>query len=342
MDNAPLPVLPDPAASTSWQACRKAPLTWLFLGYLAVAGAFVALFAEQVDTAAALLAGFGGCAMLMLTCAVLADRFPRHRWTAGLWIFCPLALQPYLYTSAERYATALRGRYVDADVIAWETWALGGVPNLALDRYVTPVLTEVMMASYFSYYLLVSVPALWLVARGRIRHAARLMFAQVLAHVLCYPGYLLVPLRGPVHALADEFGTPHLSGYLITRMQTSIMELDPRGTCFPSSHVAMSWAALLTMRRLVSKRVFRLCLVLVCSLTSSVVYCRYHYLSDVCAGLAVAVVAAFLTRRVEKEYPHVTRRGAEAVQMVRALADRCRIRPGAAGRPRHSGPARPR
>ncbi|MEV4224927.1 phosphatase PAP2 family protein [Nonomuraea sp. NPDC049725] len=330
MDHAPLSAPHDPPIT--WRASRKAPLTWLFLGFLAAVCAFMAVFAERVDGAAALLAGFGCCAGLMLACAGLADRFPRHRWSTGLWILCPLALQPYLYTSAERYVTALRGRYVDADVIAWETWAFGDVPNLALDRYVTPVLTEVMMASYFSYYLLMSIPALWLVARGRIPHAARLMSAQVLAHVLCYPGYLLVPLRGPSHALAGEFGTHRLPGYLVTRVQTAIMELDPLGTCFPSSHVAMSWAALLTMRPLVSKGAFRLCLILVCSLTASVVYCRYHYVSDVAAGLAVAIIATFLTRRIGKENPHVIRR-VHAVPMGRALAGRCRIRSRAADRP---------
>ncbi|MGW6497708.1 phosphatase PAP2 family protein [Nonomuraea angiospora] len=305
-----------------------APLTLLFLGYLAVAGSFVAATAEHVDAALALLTGFAGCALLMPACALLAQRFPHRRWASGLWVFCPLALQPYLYVSAERYATALHGRYLDGEIIAWERLVFGGSPNLALDRYVTPVLTEVMMACYFSYYLLMSLPALWLVARRRARHAAELMFAQFLAHALCYPGYVLLPLRGPVHALAGEFGTPQLSGFFVTATQNAIMRLDPLGTCFPSSHVAMSWAALLTMRRLVPGRVFRPCAVLVCCLTISVVYCRYHYLSDVCVGLAVAALAAYLTRRLHKEYPHVP----SGDRTGRALADRGRLRRGVAAR----------
>ncbi|MGW0808640.1 phosphatase PAP2 family protein [Nonomuraea sp. NPDC002799] len=286
-----------PAVPGEPLALLRAPLTVLFVGYLALTGAFVALFAGRIEGAAGLLAGLGGCALLMAGCAALAGRRPESRWRAALWIFCPLALQPFLYTSAERYATAPHGRYVDQEMIEWERFAFGALPNLVVDRFATPPLTELMMTGYFSYYLVVSVPALWLLAGGRIRQAARVMFAQVLAHLLCYPGYLLVPLRGPAHAL--PFDVPQLTGYAMTGVQSRIMTLDPLGTCFPSSHVAMSWAALLVLRGPATRRLFLVLLPFVCVLSVAVVYCRYHYLSDAVAGLVVALAAAGIARRVE-------------------------------------------
>ncbi|WP_051744607.1 phosphatase PAP2 family protein [Streptomyces yerevanensis] len=274
------------------------PLERLTAGYLAVAAGLVALGPGPVRGRAALLTGFLGCLVLVLACAALARHRPKSRPVACVSLCCPLVLTLFLYPAVGRYALVLRGRFVDDDVNAWERRLFGGHPNLVLDGFASPPLTEFMMASYFSFYLFAALPPLWLIFRDRTEDAADYLLLQMSAVYLCYLGFLLVPLRGPVAALGDAFSSTSLAGYVMTDVQALIMVHDPVGACFPSAHVATAWAGLLAMRRIISVKAFHAFLPLVLCVTVSVVYNRYHYLSDALAGMAVAFFSAALAPRL--------------------------------------------
>jgi len=269
------------------------PLGRLTLGYLAVAACLVAVGPGEVRGRTGVLLGFCGCAVLVVACTELARRRPTSRLSAFAIVGCPLVLPLFLYPAVDRYALVLRGRFLDAEVNTWEARVFGAHPNLVLDGLASRPLTEFMMASYFSFYLFALLPPLWLVFRDRAADAERYLFVQMLAVYLCYIGFLLVPLRGPVSALDDAFDSSSLAGYVMTGVQARIMAHDPAGACFPSAHVATAWAGLLAMRRIISVKAFRVFLPLVLCISVSVVYNRYHYLSDAVAGIAVALFATF-------------------------------------------------
>ncbi|MFD3583634.1 phosphatase PAP2 family protein [Streptomyces sp. NPDC058683] len=275
------------------------PLDRLTLGYLAVAVVVVAAGPGPVQDRGSLLIGFSGCAVLVLLCAGLARRSPASRPAACAAVTYPLVLPFFLYPAVGRYALVLRGRFLDSEVNAWEARVFGVHPNLALDAVARPALTEFMMAVYFSFYLFAALPPLWLVFRGRLKDAERYLFCQMLAVYMCYLGFLLVPLRGPMFALRDHFEPSGLSGYAMTRLQAHIMTRDPAGTCFPSAHVATAWSGLLAMRRTMRPKVSLFFLPLILCITASVVYNRYHYASDALAGMAVALAAAFLSAALQ-------------------------------------------
>ncbi|MEU9283629.1 phosphatase PAP2 family protein [Streptomyces sp. NPDC048275] len=270
------------------------PLDRLTLGYLSVAAVVAAAGPGPVHDRGGLLVGFCGCAVLVLACAGLARRRPTSRLAGCAGVGCALALTLFLYPAIGRYALVLQGRFLDEEVNAWEARVFGVHPNLALDAFTHPALTEFMMATYFSFYLFAALPPLWLAFHSHAKEAESYLFRQMLAVYLCYLGFLLVPLQGPAYSLQDQFEPPSLTGYSMTELQTYIMTRDPAGACFPSAHVATSWAGFLAMRRILPAKVSLFFLPLVLCITVSVVYNRYHYLSDALAGIAVALLAHFL------------------------------------------------
>lgn len=65
------------------------------------------------------------------------------------------------------------------------------------------------------------------------------------------------------------------------------------GGCFPSSHVAAACVALVMMARY-EKKIYNFMLPLVICLCISTVYCHYHYILDVFAGIIVCYIALYL------------------------------------------------
>jgi membrane-associated phospholipid phosphatase len=71
------------------------------------------------------------------------------------------------------------------------------------------------------------------------------------------------------------------------------------GGCFPSAHVSGTWA--LTFGLFPYHRRAALVFgVMAAGLSVACVYTRYHHALDVCAGLAVAIVAALAGRRIAR------------------------------------------
>ncbi|MFI0915316.1 phosphatase PAP2 family protein [Streptomyces abikoensis] len=269
------------------------------LSYLAVVSSLIVARAAHISHPARLLCGFSVCAALVIAVSVLAQRFPENTPLAYATVCCPPALTLYLYSAVGQYCLLLRGRYLDSDVNQWEQKILGVHPNLVLDRFTSAPLTEFMMVCYASFGFFAVLPPLWLVANGCRRAAEQYMFSEGLALFTCYLAYLAVPLRGPAVALAGHFESADLRGFVVTYLQSRLMEHDPPGSCFPSAHVAVTWTGLLSMRRFISPAAFRAFLPLALCITVAVVYNRYHYASDVAAGLVVAALCTVVSSRME-------------------------------------------
>lgn len=280
---------------------RFRPLDALTLGYLGTVCLLIVSWPERVPDWLLLLGGFVAYGLAIVGVVALASRYPHHRGVLFLrWLY-PLIMALGVYSAVERYAVVLRGAYLDEAMIAWESSVLGGQPNLYLGRFASPPLTELLSLCYFGFYPLLLVTPLVLFFRRRYRDLERLMTAVMLASYLCYLGYLVVPLRGPLASLHGSFMPAELPGYVITPLLGFIMAHgdivtygDFAGTCFPSAHVAAGWVCLGTLGVLYGRRVFLTLLPMVVGLTVATVYLRYHYLSDLVAGLAVAAVCAII------------------------------------------------
>jgi membrane-associated phospholipid phosphatase len=236
--------------------------------------------------------------------AIAAILLSRRRWpgSRALRFFhrvYSLFALPFLYKNIEKYVLVFHGHFLDAGMNTWERRLFGVYPNLYLEQFVSRPMTEFMMATYFSYYLYVIVPPLILFGQNRDVALERYVFSILFTFYACYLGFLLVPVLGPILSLKHSFARPDLTGYVFAPLQGFIMEHgDPMGTCFPSSHVAVAWAGILSMRHCFGKKTFWSILPATICLTVAVVYNRYHYLSDAIAGLATAVICNAVCLRV--------------------------------------------
>jgi hypothetical protein len=269
------------------------------LGYFAVMALIVAAFRDRLADWAELLAGYALAALLLLVLAEAERRFPDGKAVRFARFSGPFLVLPFVYGAAARTSRVLHGRYLDADLHAWETALLGFAPNTAITAAIgSPLVTEVLTFCYFTFYGCFLIPAI-LYARGRAPLAERYVFAALAVFLPSYLGFIAIPLAGPALALPELFAAHGPSGYAVAAVQGEIMAaFDPPGACFPSTHVGGAWITLLCLRRHVSRNVRLVLGALTAGLTVAVVYDWYHYLSDAVAGLAVALAVHAVTERL--------------------------------------------
>jgi membrane-associated phospholipid phosphatase len=154
-----------------------------------------------------------------------------------------------------------------------------------------------MVIFYLVYFLLIPIAALPLYLRGKQRQFNSLLFNTALAYYLSYITFLFFPAVSPRVTLAHLQSGP-LPGGALLGILSWIQEFGGiHGGAFPSSHVAVAFAILLSSYRY-QRRVFVLLLPFVLGLAISTTYCRYHYAVDAIAGAALGMTAVFVGQRL--------------------------------------------
>jgi membrane-associated phospholipid phosphatase len=115
-----------------------------------------------------------------------------------------------------------------------------------------------------------------------------LMAALLLANVLCYAGFVLLPSAYPRPELSVLAGTRWYEPF------RSMWGSDKPGNTFPSLHVAITFVLALRLRLRRAGALWLGWALLVCASTLTV---KQHYLADVVGGIAVALAAHALAFR---------------------------------------------
>lgn len=175
----------------------------------------------------------------------------------------------------------------------------GGVPpSLRAQALATPLSTELFAAAYawFIPYLYLSI-VLGLIGRPP-RERGRFVAGFALVYAVSFLGYLFLPSRGPIVALAAEFAAPLPSGRFVDVVTRSIAVFGGPHGAMPSLHVAMS--CYLCGFDLRHNRLRGLTYVpIVFLIAAATLVLRYHYLVDLVVGGAIAAtVLAALPRLV--------------------------------------------
>jgi membrane-associated phospholipid phosphatase len=160
--------------------------------------------------------------------------------------------------------------------------------------------STILHGAYFSYYLIVSIPAFYFAWRGRLGNLREFVLTVMITFVICYLAFVFYPVAGPYYVF------PHPSGWFTdngpARLVYAILAAGSSyGAAFPSSHVAASAAATISAWR--GSRTLGAALVLPTVLLGiGVVYCQMHYGVDALAGLGLGIVVAGATGlRVKSE-----------------------------------------
>jgi membrane-associated phospholipid phosphatase len=226
---------------------------------------------------------------------------PRRGWlgtAVGLVVdFYPIALIPLVYDSLGFLIPALNPVEKDPWLIAIDRATFGLDPTLWLQRFIWPPLTDVLYLAYATFFffpLFVGIP-LW---RRSPAMGRRFLFLISLAFYISYAGYMLVPAEGPRAGLSGV--------HLVSLQQTPISRLVAgsldglernRVDAFPSGHVLVTTLCLITAARQF-KRLFLALLPLALLLMVATLYCRYHYVIDVIAGLALVPFVQIAANRL--------------------------------------------
>jgi hypothetical protein len=205
----------------------------------------------------------------------------------------------YLFGAVDRLQLILRGRWLDASVLAFEHEVFGVQPTIWLERFVRPWLTEWMMFAYVGYLALYPLVCAAVYLRRGGRALEECLLALALANVACDLGFIAFPVAGPTAFMGSSYTVP-LHGYLFTAVGEFIRtHLHYPGGSLPSPHAAAAtvlWVMAWRHRR----GLFWALAPLVLTLYVATFYCRFHYLTDTAAGIATAALAIAAVRPLQR------------------------------------------
>jgi len=140
---------------------------------------------------------------------------------------------------------------------------------------------------------------LGLFLRKKIRELDGLFFTSAVAYYVSYLGFVLFPVEGPRFALVSQHQVEINGGFFTSLAQGLTDMAGIQGAAMPSSHVAVALVILVYAGRH-HHTLYRVLFPLVVSLAISTIYGRFHYVSDVVAGILVGAISVLLCDRVIK------------------------------------------
>ncbi|MBZ5723229.1 MAG: phosphatase PAP2 family protein [Acidobacteriia bacterium] len=229
-------------------------------------------------------------------CLVALGLLVRNRQHSPTWQFLhdwyPLVMFIVCFEEVSHLSFLLRDAWQDHYLLRLEAWLFPVPPTVWLGRLGSPLVTESMELGYFSYFLLFMIVAGVLYGREDKRAFRQVTDATVLSYLICYAAFILFPTEGPAYTLAAQHdfqlsgGGPFHWAVMLIQKNAGV-----HGNAFPSAHVAGGVVALMFAWRHAPRLGLSLT-PLVILLCLGAVYDRYHYLSDVVAGVVVGAVAA--------------------------------------------------
>jgi len=219
--------------------------------------------------------------------------------------FYPVLLYTGFYRETGELNRMFFSGYLDGFFIGVEQKLFGTQPCLAwMEQMPQLVISEIFYIAYFSYYIMIVGVGITLFLRDREQF---FHYVSVVSFVFycCYLTYIVVPVIGPRVFYMDPvqlglsteawpvfippFPDSVQAGLFYRLLQIIYHNFETIGAAFPSSHVAValctayfSWRYLPKIRYLHLVMAILLCL--------STVYCRYHYVVDVVAGVVTAAI----------------------------------------------------
>ncbi|MGH8005082.1 MAG: phosphatase PAP2 family protein [Limisphaerales bacterium] len=207
-----------------------------------------------------------------------------------------ILLFTFLYEETGYLMHLFTDRWFDPQLIDFEYQLTGMIPSVWMAERARPWLTEIFMAGYFSYYFIIPLGALILWAKQKTAAFQQLTLSVSLGFFISYALFLLYPVEGPRYHI-PHLHPPAAEGPLFYHLVKFVIDKGAiHGGCMPSSHVAVAVLVLMSLFQ-GARGWFWILLPLVMGLAVGTVYGRFHYVSDVIVGLAIAPAAFQLANR---------------------------------------------
>ncbi|MDI6744744.1 MAG: phosphatase PAP2 family protein [Thermodesulfovibrionales bacterium] len=205
----------------------------------------------------------------------------------------PIICVVILFDSLEWVVHYVNPKDIDSLLVRLDYMILGNHPTVMLEAVMNPFLTDILQTAYSTYYFLPVVFGIALIKNNQREEFNRSLFLILFCFYLSYTGYIIWPAIGPRFTL-DHLQTQKLQGFLIAeQMQNLLNRLEGiKRDAFPSGHTGVALTVLYLAYKY-KRTLFRIYLPIVGLLLFSTVYCRYHYVVDVIAGVILAIAAIF-------------------------------------------------
>jgi len=241
-----------------------------------------------------------------------------HRLRAFL-DFLPLGIVLFDYLTINVMVAIVGRPEADHWLARGDAWIFGGQPSLLLQPFITPLITEVLILAYSSFYFLPFTLALLLYLRGRRQQFDFVALTIITGFLVNYVFYVLYPARGPRYFLMDAYSVPLKGLWLADRLVAAFYRVPIVFDCFPSGHTAVSLITLFLAYRY-HRRYFWLALPVAVGIIAATIYGRFHYVMDVIVAVPFSIGILLLSAGIDAAYrtavqelPRLTRQFRELI-----------------------------
>ena len=239
--------------------------------------------------------------VLALLVLLPATRTSQNRLVIFLRSWYPVLVMPLLYRELFYLVPAVNPNDVDLLLMKVEQHVFGTSPTLWLDTLYSPVLTDILFLAYAAFFFLPLVPAAPLYYKGDLPKFDRFVFLILLNYFTAFSLYFVMPSVGPHITLAGQYLHP-LKGVLVSEWIFNTLKglMGIQHDCFPSLHTQLSFVILGYLYK--SKDyTFRFTLPLGAAIVFATIYCRYHYVPDLVAGLTLGTLTLVLYKKLYRK-----------------------------------------
>jgi membrane-associated phospholipid phosphatase len=275
--------------------------------YMIVLSLLILVFsANQKNWLFYVIFNLGVCASIVLI--VNATNHNSNPWIRFFRHFYPLPFFILLYQETRNLVHIIFPGWFDPFLNHLELKTFSVYPTVWMQKFVFfPLLNEYLMFTYFFYYFLLLVLGLEMFFENKIEELDNLTFTSAVAYYISFLGFILFPVEGPKYALIDLHNL-NLEGAFFTPLAQGLIKVAGiHGGAMPSSHVAVALVVLVYAKRH-QRFLYYILFPLIMSLFVSTVYGRFHYVSDVLAGLLVGWGSILLCDKIIRRVQANSRR----------------------------------
>jgi membrane-associated phospholipid phosphatase len=267
-------------------------LTILFLLFLSV---LTLIFCRYIPRSFFLFSLYS----ILIVTQVIIIRFKNKNRFIRLFydLVFPVTCVLLIFDSLEWLVHYVNPEDIDPILIRLDYMIFNSHPTVMLERIMSPILTDMLQIAYCTYYFVAISLGVILLLNNQKEEFDRTLFLILFCYYLSYLGYILMPALGPRFTI-NHLQNTQLHGYIITEpLQRLLNQLEGiKRDAFPSGHTAIALTVVYLSYKF-KRRLFWILLPIVGALIFSTVYCRYHYVVDVIAGIGLTIITVFFGER---------------------------------------------
>jgi PAP2 superfamily len=213
--------------------------------------------------------------------------------------FAPLAFTLAAYREMDWFTPAVHTHRLEHQWIIWDRRLLDGLHLRAAIESLGYLFPSYFELCYFLVYAVAPVSIALLFIHHRRNRADQFWLMYLAGTLGVYALFPYFPSEPP-RVLYPGADLPHLVG-VIRRLNLAIVgNYGIHSSVFPSAHVSSTFSAAFGLHRTIPERPWlaRGMAIYGLSVAIATVYGRYHYAVDGVAGIAIATLAAVVTRRI--------------------------------------------